>query len=116
MVYSPVASIRSWIFRLEEVDAWALPPAPTVMPQPPAQVTLPDRVRSADGSTPLVSKAIKPVPVSNSYLAMTLASKRLAPLAIVPWVSPSGANRFDANVIAKYEFETGTGLIAFDTS
>ncbi len=28
----------------------------------------------------------------------------------------SGANRFDANVIAKYEFETGTGLIAFDTS
>jgi len=28
----------------------------------------------------------------------------------------SGSNRFDANVIAKYEFETGTGLIAFDTS
>jgi hypothetical protein len=28
----------------------------------------------------------------------------------------SGANRFDANVIAKYEFETGTGLIAYDTS
>jgi len=28
----------------------------------------------------------------------------------------SGANRFDANVIAKYEFETGTGLTAYDTS
>ncbi|MDP8986206.1 MAG: LamG domain-containing protein [Pseudomonadota bacterium] len=28
----------------------------------------------------------------------------------------SGANRFDANVIAKYEFQTGTGLTAFDTS
>jgi Concanavalin A-like lectin/glucanases superfamily len=28
----------------------------------------------------------------------------------------SGSNRFDANVIAKYEFETGTGLVAFDTS
>jgi hypothetical protein len=28
----------------------------------------------------------------------------------------SGASRFDANVIAKYEFETGTGLIAYDTS
>jgi hypothetical protein len=28
----------------------------------------------------------------------------------------SGANRFDANVIAKYEFETGTGLVAYDTS
>jgi hypothetical protein len=28
----------------------------------------------------------------------------------------SGSNRFDANVIAKYEFETGTGLVAYDTS
>ena len=28
----------------------------------------------------------------------------------------SGANRYDANVIAKYEFETGTGLTAYDTS
>jgi hypothetical protein len=28
----------------------------------------------------------------------------------------SGANRFDTNVIAKYEFETGTGLVAYDTS
>ncbi len=28
----------------------------------------------------------------------------------------SGANRYDANVIAKYEFETGTGLVAYDTS
>ena len=28
----------------------------------------------------------------------------------------SGANRFDTNVIAKYEFQTGTGLVAYDTS
>jgi hypothetical protein len=28
----------------------------------------------------------------------------------------SGANRNDANVIAKYEFQTGTGLTAYDTS
>ena len=28
----------------------------------------------------------------------------------------SGANRFDADTIAKYEFQTGTGLIAYDTS
>jgi hypothetical protein len=28
----------------------------------------------------------------------------------------SGASRFDTNVIAKYEFQTGTGLTAFDTS
>ncbi len=28
----------------------------------------------------------------------------------------SGANRYDADTIAKYEFQTGTGLIAYDTS
>jgi hypothetical protein len=28
----------------------------------------------------------------------------------------SGANRYDADTIAKYEFETGTGLVAYDTS
>ncbi len=38
--------------------------------------------------------------------ALTLAQGTIA----------SGANRFDANVIAKYEFQTGTGLTAYDTS
>jgi hypothetical protein len=38
--------------------------------------------------------------------ALTLAQGTIA----------SGANRFDANVIAKYEFQTGTGLVAYDTS
>jgi hypothetical protein len=28
----------------------------------------------------------------------------------------SGANRYDADIIAKYEFETGTGYVAYDTS
>ena len=28
----------------------------------------------------------------------------------------SGAGRFDTNAIAKYEFQTGTGLVAYDTS
>jgi Concanavalin A-like lectin/glucanases superfamily len=28
----------------------------------------------------------------------------------------SGANRYDADTIAKYEFQTGTGLVAYDTS
>jgi len=28
----------------------------------------------------------------------------------------SGASRFDANVIAKYEFQTGSGYVAYDTS
>ena len=37
------------------VEACAEPPAPTLMPQPPTQVTLPYSVRSASGVTPLVS-------------------------------------------------------------
>jgi hypothetical protein len=38
--------------------------------------------------------------------ALTLANGTVA----------SGANRYDADTIAKYEFETGTGLVAYDTS
>ncbi len=38
--------------------------------------------------------------------ALTLAQGTIA----------SGANRYDTNVIAKYEFQTGTGLTAYDTS
>jgi len=38
--------------------------------------------------------------------ALTLANGTVA----------SGANRFDADTIAKYEFETGSGYVAYDTS
>ena len=37
-------------------------------------------------------------------------------LALAQGTVASGASRFDTNVIAKYEFETGTGLVAYDTS
>jgi hypothetical protein len=37
-------------------------------------------------------------------------------LSLTQGTVASGAGRFDANVIAKYEFETGTGLTAYDTS
>jgi len=37
-------------------------------------------------------------------------------LSLAEGTVASGANRYDANVIAKYEFETGTGLTAYDTS
>ncbi len=37
-------------------------------------------------------------------------------LALAQGTIASGANRFDANVIAKYEFQTGSGLTAYDTS
>ena len=52
---SPVAWIRLYSLALAEVVACSLPPAPTLTPQPPAQVTLPVMVMSADGSMPLVS-------------------------------------------------------------
>ncbi len=37
-------------------------------------------------------------------------------LSLTQGTVASGAGRFDANVIAKYEFQTGTGLTAYDTS
>jgi hypothetical protein len=37
-------------------------------------------------------------------------------LALAQGTVASGASRFDTNVIAKYEFETGSGLVAYDTS
>ena len=37
-------------------------------------------------------------------------------LSLTQGTVASGAGRFDANVIAKYEFQTGTGLAAYDTS
>ncbi len=37
-------------------------------------------------------------------------------LSLSDGIVASGSNRFDANVIAKYEFQTGTGNTAYDTS
>src|SRR5450631_1331234 len=37
-------------------------------------------------------------------------------LSLTQGTVASGANRFDANLVAKYEFQTGTGLTAYDTS
>ena len=36
-------------------------------------------------------------------------------LSLAQGTIASGANRFDSNVIAKYEFQTGTGLVAYET-
>ena len=54
-VYSPEPWIMEANLALALVEACALPPWPTSMPQPPTQVTLPDSCRSASGVTPLVS-------------------------------------------------------------
>ena len=53
---------------------------------------------------------LEPLTSVDSSLVMSKA------LGLTQGTVASGANRFDTNVIAKYEFQTGTGLTAFDTS
>src|SRR3954466_15732743 len=81
---SPVEVIMAAIFTLEAVDAGALPPLLTLIPQPPTQLTSPVNNRSAAGLTPLVSYAVVPEPVLNSYFATRAASERFPPEATVP--------------------------------
>ena len=55
------------------------------------------------------AQSLTPSNINPSYIiskALTLTQGTVA----------SGANRYDADTIAKYEFETGTGYVAYDTS
>src|SRR6202167_353826 len=55
------------------------------------------------------AKSLSPTNIDPSLViskALTLANGTVA----------SGANRYDADTIAKYEFETGSGYVAYDTS
>jgi Concanavalin A-like lectin/glucanases superfamily len=55
------------------------------------------------------AQSITPTNINPSYVvsgALTLTQGTVA----------SGANRYDADTIAKYEFQTGTGYVAYDTS
>ncbi len=55
------------------------------------------------------AQSLTPTNINPSYVvskALTLTQGTVA----------SGANRYDADTIAKYEFETGTGYVAYDTS
>jgi Concanavalin A-like lectin/glucanases superfamily len=55
------------------------------------------------------AQSLSPTNINPSYVvskALTLTQGTVA----------SGANRYDADTIAKYEFETGTGYVAYDTS
>jgi hypothetical protein len=55
------------------------------------------------------AKMLTPTTIDSSLVvskAMSLSNGTVA----------SGANRYDADTIAKYEFQTGTGLVAYDTS
>jgi Concanavalin A-like lectin/glucanases superfamily len=55
------------------------------------------------------AQSLTPTNINSSYViskALTLTQGTVA----------SGANRYDADTIAKYEFQTGTGYVAYDTS
>jgi hypothetical protein len=55
------------------------------------------------------AQTLSPSNINSSYIiskALTLTQGTVA----------SGANRYDADTIAKYEFQTGTGYVAYDTS
>ncbi len=82
--YSPVAPISSASLALERVGPWARPPSAKRSPQPPTQLTLPTRLRLMAGSTPLVSKAVRPLPVLNCQKAIWLVSWRPPLLAMMP--------------------------------
>src|SRR5450631_2943247 len=73
-------------------------------------------VAPANSSAAIMLAAIKAfagmVPVTPVDPSLVVSKS----LALAQGTVASGANRFDSNVIAKYEFETGTGLVAYDTS
>ncbi len=52
------------------------------------------------------------VPLSSVDSALVVSKA----LTLTQGTVASGASRYDANAIAKYEFQTGTGLTAYDTS
>ena len=61
------------------------------------------------GEIQAFAQSLAPTNINPSYVvskALTLTQGTVA----------SGANRYDADTIAKYEFETGTGYVAYDTS
>jgi hypothetical protein len=77
---------------------------------------------AADGTITPGSNAAAMLAAIQSFAGMVTATSVDPTLVVSKSLSlsqgtvASGANRFDANVIAKYEFQTGTGLVAYDTS
>ena len=79
---------------------------------------------SADGSgfTPSSSSAQVMLNAIQQFAAAVPVTPVDASLVVSKQLSltqgtiASGQGRYDTNVIAKYEFQTGTGLVAFDTS
>jgi hypothetical protein len=55
------------------------------------------------------AQSLSPSNINPSYIISKALSLTQGTVA-------SGANRYDADTIAKYEFETGTGYVAYDTS
>jgi hypothetical protein len=77
-------------------------PTGTITPSNSSAAQMLAAIQAFAGMVP--TTAVDPTLVTSQSLALTQGTVA------------SGANRYDANVIAKYEFQTGTGLTAYDTS
>jgi hypothetical protein len=72
----------------------------------------PDCPGSAAAMLAAISSYANQIPVTNVDPALVLSRA----LSLKQGTPASGASRYEANIIAKYEFKTGTGNTAYDTS
>src|SRR3984893_12947692 len=72
----------------------------------------PDCPGSAAAMLAAITSYANQIPVTNVDPALVLSRA----LSLKQGTPASGASRYEANVIAKYEFKTGTGNTAYDTS
>jgi len=72
----------------------------------------PDCPGSAAAMLAAISSYAGQIPVSNVDPSLVLSRA----LSLTQGIAASGASRYDAAVIAKYEFQSGTGSTAYDTS
>jgi hypothetical protein len=72
----------------------------------------PDCPGSAAAMLAAITSYANQIPVTNVDPALVLSRA----LSLKQGTPASGASRYEANIIAKYEFKTGTGNTAYDTS
>jgi mono/diheme cytochrome c family protein len=72
----------------------------------------PDCPGSAAAMLAAITSYANQIPVTNVDPALVVSRA----LSLKQGIPASGASRYEANIIAKYEFKTGTGSTAYDTS
>jgi len=72
----------------------------------------PDCPGSAAAMLAAITSYAGQIPVTNVDPTLVLSRA----LSLKQGIPASGASRYEANILAKYEFKTGTGTTAYDTS